>query len=268
MPRRLDYFWRLFGTGLSFAAFGLGGLFLSLTVFPLINLFIRDRKRRAALAQRLVHAVFRLHRDFMIVMGVIGFETHNAGALREDEGVLVVANHPTLLDVVLLMSLMRRSQCIVKADIWRNPFMRGVVTATGYIRNDDDPEKLVADCAAALAQGNNLVVFPEGSRTVPGAPVKLQRGVANIAIRATAPIRLVTIKCEPPTLMKGQKWYEIPPRRMHFTITVHGLVETGSYIGESVPSIAARRLNEYLAEWLKGEVGHGPARRPHSASHR
>ncbi|MDP1627325.1 1-acyl-sn-glycerol-3-phosphate acyltransferase [Parvibaculum sp.] len=266
--KRLDYLWRLFGTALSFASFGIGGLVLSLTVFPLMNLFVRNLDARAAYAQRLVHVMFRLHRNFMVAMGVLDFEAHNAEALAQDEGVLVVANHPTLLDVVLLMSLMRRSQCIVKAEIWRNPFMRGVVNATGYIRNDGDAETLVADCAQALAAGNNLIVFPEGSRTVPGAPVKLQRGVANIAIRAGSPIRLVTIRCEPPTLMKGQKWYRIPPRRMHFTITVHGLVETGAYIGESVPSIAARRLNEFLAEWLTGEVGHGTARRSNSASHR
>jgi 1-acyl-sn-glycerol-3-phosphate acyltransferase len=259
--RQIDYLWRLFGTGLSFSFFGIGGLVLSLTVFPLMNLVVRDRESRAAYAQRFVHTMFRLHRNFMIVMGVLEFETHNAEALAQDKGVLVVANHPTLLDVVLLMSLMRRSQCIVKADIWHNPFMRGVVKATNYLRNDGDAEALVADCAAALASGSNLIVFPEGSRTVPGAPVKLQRGVANIAIRAGAPIRLVTIKCEPPTLMKGQKWYHIPPRRMHFTVTVHGLVETGTYIGESVPSIAARRLNEFLVEWLMGEVGHGTARR-------
>ena len=257
--QRLDYLWRLFGTALSFAAFGIGGLVLSLIVFPLINLFIRDRRKRAVHAQRLVHGAFRLHRNFMIVMGVMEWETHNAEALANDEGVLVVANHRTLLDVVLLMSLMNRSQCIVKASLARNPFMRGAVAATGYILNDEDPEKLVTDCVDALAQGNNLIVFPEGSRTVPGAPVKLQRGVANIAIRGKAPIRLVSIKCEPPTLMKGQKWYEIPPRRMHFTIRVQGLVETEPYMSESVPSIAARRLNGDLAEWLVGEVGHGPA---------
>lgn len=265
--QRLDYIWRLFGTGLSFAAFGIGGLILSLTVFPLINLFVRDRGKRAAYAQQLVHAAFRLHRNFMIVMGVIEWETHNVEALASDRGTLVVANHPTLLDVVLLMSLMERSQCIVKAGVARNPFMRGVVAATGYIRNDDDPEKLVTDCVAALEAGNNLIVFPEGSRTVPGAPVRLQRGVANIAIRGQVPIRLVTIRCDPPTLMKGQKWYEIPPRRMHFTIKVQGLVETAPYIGESVPSIAARRLNEDLAAWLTGELGHGPDRGSDSATH-
>jgi len=156
--KRLDYLWRLFGTALSFASFGIGGLVLSLTVFPLMNLFVRNLDARAAYAQRLVHVMFRLHRNFMVAMGVLDFEAHNAEALAQDEGVLVVANHPTLLDVVLLMSLMRRSQCIVKAEIWRNPFMRGVVNATGYIRNDGDAETLVADCA----QGARVKIAARG----------------------------------------------------------------------------------------------------------
>lgn len=255
--RQIDFIWRLFGSGLAFVFFGIGGLCLSLTAFPLITLLVRDPARRADLAQRLARQAFRLHIRFMILFGVINLDVVGAEKLMHDEGTLIVSNHPTLLDVVLLISLLPRTQCIVKAEIWRNPFMRGVVTAAGYIRNDGDPEKLIQDSADVLAAKNNLIIFPEGSRTVPGRPLRLQRGAANIAIRARAPIRLVTIKCVPPTLMKGQKWYEIPPVRMHFTIVVHETIETGRFMSESVPSVAARRLNTYIGERLTELMGVG-----------
>ncbi|MEG3807784.1 lysophospholipid acyltransferase family protein, partial [Aerococcus mictus] len=148
--RKLEYVWRLFGTGLSFVLFGLGGIFMSLTVFPLINIFIRDPARRSHIAQRLVHLAFQIYVRFMVLFGVIGVEVKGAEVLEHDVGTLIVSNHPSLLDVVLLMSLMRRAQCIVKYEIWQNPFMRGVVTATGYISNDDDPEALIERCARAL----------------------------------------------------------------------------------------------------------------------
>ncbi|WP_293328538.1 lysophospholipid acyltransferase family protein [Parvibaculum sp.] len=250
--RRIEYVTRLLCTGLSFAFFGIGGLLLSLTAFPLMNLFVRDRARRAHYAQWLVQKAFRLHVLFMTAFGVIRVEVRGGDALASDTGTLVVANHPTLIDVVLLMSVMRRTQCIVKAQLWRNPFMRGVIAAAGYIRNDDQPEKLIDDCAAVLAEGNNLVVFPEGSRTVPGAPVKFQRGAANIALKARAPIRPVTISCEPPTLKKGQKWYEIPATRAVFTIAVGSLIEIDSFIEDANQSKAARRLNSRLSEVLVG----------------
>lgn len=256
--RSVEYVWRLFSTGIAFASFGIGALLLSLTVFPLINLLVRDKARRAAYAQWFIHQAFRLHVLYMTNFGVIGVEFIGAEKLAGDRGALIVSNHPSLLDVVLVMSAMKRAQCIVKAAIWDNPFMRGTVTAAGYIRNDGDAEKLIEDCTAELRAGNNLIVFPEGSRTVPGTSPKLQRGVANIAIRSGAPIRVITIKCVPASLMKGQKWYEIPAVKSQFTITVHGLIEIDDFIGEFSPSIAARRLNAYLGELLMGGTGVEP----------
>ena len=133
---------------------------------------------------------------------------------------MIIANHPSLIDVVLIMSLMDRTQCVVKASVRKNPFMRGVVTATNYIPNLGDPERMIEDCVTALRTGHNLLIFPEGSRTVPGKKVRLQRGFANIALKARAPVRLVTVTCNPPTLRKGEKWYQIPPRRPLFHVRV------------------------------------------------
>jgi len=240
--KRLDNLWRLFATGVSFTVFGIGGIVLTITVFPVINLLVRDRRRRTELAQRTVHQVFKVFRGLMVTMGVIDFEAVGVESLRNDRGVLVVANHPTLLDVVLLMSLMDRAQCVVKHQIWSNPFMRGAVTATDYIRNDDDPEKLITDCSRSLADGNNLIIFPEGSRTIPGRPRQFQRGFASVAVQSKARIRLVTITCVPPMLLKGEKWYQIPPRRPRFRVEVHELVDTDDLCEDSPRSIAVRRL--------------------------
>ena len=249
---RIEQAWRLVWTGLAFVFFGIGGLLLTLTAFPLINIFVRDRERRENIAQWLIHRAFRLHVRYMTLFGVVSTEMIGTEKLDGDKGVLFVSNHPSLLDVVFLISEMRRVQCIVKGSIFDNSFMRGPVVAANYIRNDGDAEKLVEDCSRELAAGKSIVIFPEGSRTVPGEPLKLLRGVANIAIRSGAPIRLITIDCVPPLLMKGQKWYQIPPVRSHFTITVHGLIEMNRFMGDFSPSVAARHLNAYLAEQFKG----------------
>ncbi len=204
MSARLERLWRQVGTGISFALFGIGGLFLALLVFPALNLFVRDKARRAAMAQHTVHRTWRFFVWVMVALGVIDFEAEGAELLRRENGTLIIANHPSLIDVVLIMSLMDRTQCVVKPAVWNNPFMRGAVRATNYIPNLGDPERTLRDCVAALQTGNNLVIFPEGSRTVPGKQMHLERGFANIAIRAGAPIRLVTVTCDPPTLRKGE----------------------------------------------------------------
>jgi 1-acyl-sn-glycerol-3-phosphate acyltransferase len=236
MRQRLDYVWRLVGTGLSFGLFGVGGIVLSLFVFPTLNLLVAARAKRIGIAQRIVHQTFRLFVRTMIVMGVIDLEVTGEAELQRDQGRLIVANHP----------LMRRTQCVVKHQNWRNPFIRGVLVATGYVRNDDDPQKLIEACASMLRAGHNLLMFPEGSRTLPGRPRRLQRGFAKIAVAAESSVRLVTIRCAPTTLTKGKKWYDIPPMRPVFGVDVHELIDVREWARDHPPSIAARRLTRLV----------------------
>jgi 1-acyl-sn-glycerol-3-phosphate acyltransferase len=253
---RLERLWRQFGTGVSFALFGLGGLLLAVTVFPIIALVYRDPARRAAIAQRAVHVTWRMFVSMMVGLRVIDFEVEGADLLENESGTLVIANHPSLIDVVLIMSLMSRTQCVVKRGVWANPFMRGVVRATGYIPNLGDPEKLMGDCVAALRTGNNLVLFPEGSRTVPGERVRMQRGFANIAVRANVPVRLVAVSCTPPTLLKGDKWYQSPSTRPLFRVRVCERLDMARFNGSGVPSRAARDLSTYVAQRFEEIAAH------------
>lgn len=242
MKARVDIIWRFAATAISFVLFGIGGLVLAILVFPLFNLFVRDATRREHLAQQTVHAVWRIYIRLMVALGVLSFECKGADVLRTERGTLIIANHPSLLDIVFIMSLMDCTQCVVKSAVWHNPFMRGVVRATNYIPNLNDPERLIEDCARALRAGNNLVIFPEGSRTAPGQKRRYQRGFAYMALRAGAPIRLVTLQCDPPTLLKGEPWYAIPPRRPHWTIEVLERIDVAEAFKSEVPAIAVRRL--------------------------
>lgn len=257
MIRRLERLWRQVGTAISFALFGLGGLAMTVLVFPLVNSVFRDRSRRAEIAQRIVHRAWRTFVRTMVVLRVIDFEAVGAEILRGESGTLVIANHPSLIDVVLIMSLMDRTQCVVKTGVWNNPFMRGVIRATNYIPNVGDPEKTLEDCVSALQAGNNLVIFPEGSRTVSGRSARLQRGFAAIAIRARAPIRLVFVTCNPPTLRKGEKWYQSPLRRPLFLVRVCERVDTESFAGSEIASRAARTLTDHVARRFEELNCHG-----------
>lgn len=251
MIAALDRFWRVIATGASFALFGLGGIVMALIVYPLMNLVIRDRGRRQEVAQWSVHVLWGLFIRISRALGAISYECRGKEILRADTGTIVVANHPSLLDVVFLMSFMRRSQAVVKEGVWKNPFMAGVVRATNYIPNLGDPERLVADCAKALQAGNNLCIFPEGSRTVPGQPRRYQRGFAYAAIAANAPIRICTIVCDPPSLLKGQPWYQVPTRRSHWTITVHERIEPPPGTGYEKGPMGVRKLTAQVEARLE-----------------
>ncbi len=253
MVERLDRGWRICATGICFACFGVGGLALRVLVFPLLSLLLRPAPVCQRACKDLIHHVFRLFVWLMAGVGVIRYEVRHAERLRRS-GLLIVANHPSLIDVVLLISLVRRADCVVKAALMRNPFTRGPVRATGYVCNDAGPG-MVDACIASLRAGNNLVIFPEGTRTEPRGLPRLQRGAANIAVRGGFALTPVTIRCTPPTLTKGEKWYRVPVRRPRFVIEVHEDVPVDRWVApDTEPMQAVRDVTRALAEFFIQEV--------------
>ncbi len=254
LPWTPSRIWRLFSTGFSFALFGLGGLVMALVFFPLTFLFIWDKTKREAFAQASVHLAWRIYIEIMCFVGAVSYEIHGAEKLRQARGTVVVANHPSLLDVVFLMAFMRKTQAVVKQGVWNNPFMAGVVRSANYIPNLNDPERLIKDCAAALRRGSNLCIFPEGSRTPAGQKRRYQRGFAYVALEAQAPVLVVTIKVKPPTLRKGEPWHSIPETRGHWIIEVQDCIDTAATYGKERTVKSVRRLAKDVEAMIEGEI--------------
>jgi 1-acyl-sn-glycerol-3-phosphate acyltransferase len=238
---------------MSFALFGLGAVLLGFTLWPLLRLSSPDRRLAIARVQRAVSFSMRLFVRFMEIFGVVSCEVRGLEKLRA-RGQFIVANHPTLLDVVFLVSLLPEVDCIVKQALWRNVFLRWPVLWAGYISNETG-EGLVAACATALGEGRSLMVFPEGTRTRPGEPMKLQRGAAQIALAAQVNLRPVAISCEPISLYKGTPWYRVPRRRSHWVLAVGDPIAVEPYLASGEPhSLAARHLTLALTQWFESSV--------------
>lgn len=259
MANRLFYIWRLLATGWCFASFSIGGLFLAVIIFPLLNianLFLPESRKKYHKAQSVIHYAFKLFIKQMIVLGIMKVEVKDLEKLQNDRPKLILANHPTLIDVVLLISLIRHTNCVVKKALWRDPFLTGVVRAAGYISNDGT-DALIDDCVAALKSGDNLIIFPEGTRSVPGKDLKFQRGAAHIAARSGVEIVPVTITCNPPTLTKAEKWYHIPPRTFELKAEVGDPIDVNEMVGADEPSaVVSRRLTRYLLEYFTERLNH------------
>lgn len=252
----------MFATGLAFATFGIGGLLMSVTVFPLAALISRDAATRKRRMQWLTHLSWRLFVWFMKTLGILTWELHGGERLRQP-GRLIVANHPSLLDVVFLIALMPRVDCIVKPAIFTNPFMLPARWA-GYIVNRSG-EQLIGDCAATLKAGNSLLIFPEGTRTVPGRAITMKRGAAQIALAAGCEILPVTLRVSPPTLTKGEPWYRVPARPFHVDIRVGQPFDVAAWRDLPAP-LATRHLTQQLerhfAESLRPDAGHSATPAP------
>ena len=251
--RKLNHAWRIFATGFVFVLFGVGGLFISITMFPLLRLSTWNADTARRRIQRGMQVTFWVFMEIMRVLGILTYSVEGAERLRE-RGRLVVANHPTLIDVVLLVSLMPEVDCIVKRGLWRNPFLRWPVSWAGYLPNSEG-EELIKECAATLRRGHSLLVFPEGTRTVPGQPVHMQRGAAHIALAADVELLPVTIRCDPPTLFKGNPWYRVPARRFHMQVVVGTPIAAREFRqGDEAMARSARQLTQWLTTHLGGRA--------------
>ena len=252
--RQLNRLWRFCGTTFSFFAFGVGGLCLTILWFPLVNSFVRENKRRKTIAQVTIRQTFRLFINMMRWLGAIDVVVEGREELKNDKGCIIIANHPSLIDYVLITSLLPQCDCIVKQSMWTNPFTRGSVTAAGYIPNTDTGDML-SKCENTLKSGNVLLIFPEGTRTVPGQPLNIKRGAAHIAVRTHSEIRLLHIQCNPSILGKHEKWYKTPNEKPIFLVQVKEKVSIQKFVeGCSSDAIAARHLTEYLSQKLLPET--------------
>ena len=257
MRTSVNYVWRLLGTGIGFAVFSVGGLLMAVCLFPLVAVTAPDLATKNSRTRRLIHASFRGFVGLLSVLGVIEFNTTGRERLQACRGEIIIANHPSLLDVVLLMSLLPEAQCVVKHQLWSSRFLGSVVRGAGYIRNDIPAEQMIEQCRLEFDQGRNMVLFPEGTRTVPGKPIKFQRGFANIATLCGADLQLITIRCTPPTLLKGERWYEIPDEKMKFSLVIHEEIHTSDYLHNNLRTIAARKLTKDMEQLYQEKLCNG-----------
>jgi 1-acyl-sn-glycerol-3-phosphate acyltransferase len=243
--RAISRGWRIVGTGLGFVAAGVISLFLALVAIPLVRIVSPRGERGEVRAQYAMHLGFRLHVAILVALGTMRVRGKGLERLREP-GSLVVANHPTLIDALILMSFMPQADCVVKASHFDNFWLGPAVKAAGYIPNRDGPQ-LVEECAERLRRGRSVLIFPEGTRSPRGGLGEFARGAAHIALSAERDLLPVTIHCDPATLYRGLAWWDVPERRFTVTLTVDAplLIDT-AISGPTSRGRAARAVTASL----------------------
>lgn len=246
---RAERCWRLLTTALLYAVFGMGSVVVAVFVVLPLWIGVHPRERRARLWRGVVQRLFAGFVRLAGMLGVFHVRVHDAEALREP-GQLIIANHPSLLDVVILISLAGDVDCVIKGQLSRNPFVAMQVALADYIRNDS-PSALVDECARRLDAGRSLIIFPEGTRTRRGQPLRFRRGTARTVLASQAPLRPVLIHCVPHALAKGDAWFRIPEHAIRYTFRVCPCLDVQGFRDDpAAESLRARRLTRYLEDWF------------------
>ncbi len=250
----LERGWRLIAIMVNYLVYGLGSLLLWYLVYPSTVWWVPEAKREDY-ARALSRAAFRFFIRFTAFMGMWRYRIE--GARRLDiPGRVIVANHPSFLDVVLLFALARNAVCIVKPGLARVPLVREPIRRCGHVVAEQS-EEVLEKSIRVLRRGASLILFPQGTRTPAGVPIRFHRSAARIALEAGIPLVPVYFRYQPSLLGKGEQWYNVPPSRPRVQV----------FVGEEIPverrkdeplSRASRRLTRLLEAWFESrERGSG-----------
>jgi 1-acyl-sn-glycerol-3-phosphate acyltransferase len=173
-----------------------------------IPLMLLPRRIGQPVGQMLIMAGFRYFVALMRMSGIIKCDLSALDSLRDQTSLIIAANHPTLLDVMLVVSRLPRVVCTAKARLLNHPLFGANARLAGYVRNDA-PLHLVRECVRQLGAGRQLLIFPEGTRSG-GHLGAFKEGFALIAQCADAPIQTVFIDSNSRFLGKGWSFFRMP----------------------------------------------------------
>lgn len=199
--------------------------------FPIKALLLRDEVQRIRACQRTLASCFRFFHGYMRVLGL--FDAQLSFDLPTHDGpLMIIANHTTLVDVTVIMAAQPHTCCIVNPLYFHNPLIGRAARLAGFIApSREQPAPEIAQ--KRLAQGFNVLVFPEGTRSPPGGLLPFNRGAFEIAKRAKVPIAPLVLRCTPSALTKGQPISQLPAVAAKLTVEPQPLIPTVDYTGTS-----------------------------------
>ncbi len=206
--------------------------------------FLRLAPRDPAYWQDRILRHFLVWRRLASSLGVVAFDFPDEDKLRPLRGTIVAANHPSLVDAFVLLSVLPRAVCIMRSDLLASPAFSNFSRLAGYISNDRG-KALVHAGIDRLSRGENLVIFPEGTRSRQGVLNPFKRGFALMATRTRTPVQTIIVQHQGEYLTKNYHLFR--PSQLPVRLSMRlGEVFTPEE-GESANDFA-RRLEAYFRD--------------------
>jgi 1-acyl-sn-glycerol-3-phosphate acyltransferase len=248
---KFDRYWRIFATGLSFAIFGVFGTILTVLLLPVL-LLTRESPARRKFGKLLLKLSFKSFLWGIQILGIVDLRTKNIDRLKT-KGRLILANHPSLIDAIILFAIVDNPNGVIKSTLFNNPSMYGLAKIAGLMRNVEGPE-LIRKSIESISAGENLIIFPEGTRTKVLGQVTFKKGAAYIAIKGGFNIIPVFIVISEPFLRKNQSWYAAPLKKPVLTVSVLNEVHVATKVNTSDDLlIEASKLTKYFEKHFTHE---------------
>ena len=181
-----------------FIAWGLVISILGLLIRPCLT-----KQKSQRLAQASMHYLLKSYFYGLSLTGLFHLDCSELDRLKNERGILIAPNHPCLMDALFICSRLPNVICVMKASVLRNPILFGGAWLGGFIRSDS-AARFVQHCEQTLRDGGQLLLFPEGTRSVNDPINKFKGGFALIAQKSGATVQTVFIHANSQFL--GKHW--------------------------------------------------------------
>ncbi|SIO01808.1 1-acyl-sn-glycerol-3-phosphate acyltransferase [Fibrobacter sp. UWB11] len=179
---KIRYIIRVIAKLFCFAFFGFSSLILAIFLFPVMHLLSGFSEQKfKKMARKFNHRYFKIFVKISIILGIVHLTVENKEALKNIQSKVVIANHPSIFDVVILFSLVPNADCIVKGELIQNKFI-SLVIKNLYIPNNIPFDEQLEQAKKSMDEGNNLIIFPEGTRSKPNESWEFKKGAARFAL--------------------------------------------------------------------------------------
>jgi 1-acyl-sn-glycerol-3-phosphate acyltransferase len=187
---------------------------------------------------------------YLWAMPVWSVRVEGRNTIRMRDRYVIVSNHQSQLDILLAFNLFFPFKWVSKAEVFRIPFIGWNMYLNRYIKLKRGDKKGIAkmfvDCEKALAEGNSLFVFPEGTRSETGSLKPFKSGAFILAKKMKIPIL--------PVVISGTKG-ALPKHSMNF----HGsqkmsirVLEPVSY--ERFANLSAKETGDMISNIIAAEL--------------
>ena len=252
---KIRYIRRILAKLFCFAFFGICSLILAILLFPIIHIITGFNERRFKIfVRKFNHQYFKIFVKIAELLGAIRLTVENRDSLKNLRSKVVIANHPSLFDVVILFSLIPNANCIVKGELIQNKFI-SLIIKNLYIPNNIPFEDQLEMAKSSMDEGNNLIIFPEGTRSKPGEPWEFKKGAARFALYAQSDVVPIFFGGnEKIGLRKHDKLLQFhPTERYIYNLKILKPIPVKEY--ESMPlTKSATKLTHKMKEILEKEL--------------
>ena len=223
----------------SFSIFGFGAFFVNIFLFPCAKLFLKDKKLLYFYSDT-IHFTWRFFLKFVMFLRLIKLDIKDKSKIQSIKSKIIVATHPSFIDILILIALIPRTTCIVKSNLSKNIFLNNIINSV-FILEDESIEDLKTHSKKMIENGFNIIIFPSGIRHRRNEFPKMRKGASTIAMYVNVDIECLKFYTDYDFLFINQPIYQAGSKPVTYELSYSGNIDISQELEKSENDIVIKR---------------------------